>query len=258
MNTKIIGYLIVMSCLMIFGCSDGNKGLEVKLLNKELYAYCPEKDCKSINHKFLDENYEFSSNNLIKFSITNHDNFSYVFLPHVNNHLNYEYPFKKSFSNKVINLDLGNFIFRDSSENVVEGYHISSHGRKIAYEYQKFMDSIVDSYYDNLGYSGKSPKWRFINSQYSNRALIIHPKEILFFETVINLPINGSIANADLERVLLNRKQNYKVQLRFKPEVKKIENWLTESQSRSFKENNYQFYNKELISSNEVDLIFKE
>lgn len=259
---RIFFYFIPVVLLIFVACQkeqkEEPKGLKLTLLNKEAAVFCPNNDCTKIPDSISIKEYLKASTTTIKFKIENLDEQQpYVFVPFCFNSWETGCSPIYSFPDRFAQLDLNNLLFTDSKNEKVkiEGFLGKLKNDKIE-KYQYVLDSLTKSYYKSFGYSDKPFKWKVTNENITKRMMVIQPKEQLFFEVPVNLPINYNAVGSIMNQVNLKKTESYKINLVFNTKIDSIERFLTSAQLKTFKTNNYKFFNKELVSSNSIDVKF--
>lgn len=256
-------FLILVVFLLLIACQKEEKerkelqGLKLTILSKDVSVFCPNGDCTKIPDSISLNNYLKSSTTKIRFKIENLDEETYVFVPFCFNSWDTGCSPIYSFPDQFAQLDLNNLLFRDAKnrEVAIEGFLGKLKNDKIE-KYQAVRDSLIKSYYTFSNLSKESFEWKVTNENLTKRMIVIRPKEKLFFEVPVSLPINYNAIGSIINQVNLKRTENYKMNLVFNTKIDSIERFLSYSQLKTFKVNDYKFFDKVLISSNSIDVKF--
>jgi len=244
-----IYYIYILILLITFSCSkkSENKTIELKILSKEI-----------ISHKNLDSmrysNKDFRKNQnkaVFRFKISNKTNQNYCLV--LRNVLN-TYNGINTIEGANLDLDFLQIINKNSKDTIKVhyAYTLPMLNKKELELYEK-NNKILMQQYNNLNYS-KSLFWMEKNQQITNNMVCLKSNEVKYFETFVNLPYNVSSDNANY--VELNFSDNYNAFLKFISDTTNIKKYLTWSQLKNIKENNYKLFHGTITSENSVPVVF--
>jgi len=243
-------YIILILVPLLFSCKSSKKDLELTILNKKFVANCPKNECVYSNPLNKEEVYNVGIN-ILRFKVENKSNQTYFFMPigrrGMRGNVSYA-SFPKLFSG----LSLNNLLIRNSKGEIIEqgGSPLGDD------EYTRKTDSLMVKYYKKMNY-GDDRSLAFFKALAQNIMLVVPAGETVFYETFFTLPINQSEHLSSQEAVKLVKDKKYTASLIFAGEKELVEKRLTNAQKETIKHNNYKIFDGELISTNNVPIIFK-
>ncbi len=252
-NTNKISLLIVL--FLLIGCNKNKKDLELVVLSKEFYASCLSDDCKDSETLKTWLNGELPVNT-VEFKITNHSDYTYVFIPTCLECFGgtgfYEFPRASA------GLSLRNILINHSLEQTELMYSRAIGGRA---GLDTKTDSIVENYLKNIQ-EYRNTFQLMISNTIQENMVIIPAKSTFYFKTFFSLPHNQTYGSQvyelnAIETLILNRNEKHKVSLYFHAKEDDIRKYMIKSMLQTIDENNFKIFDGELVSTNEVPLIFK-
>jgi hypothetical protein len=254
---KILLLIIIVG--LFWNCDNTKNELQLEILTDEVYAYYLDSEFSNEERNSLTydvcEKYGYSQ---IKFKISNPTKSPIVFFPICIE--KEEMGCSPIFSNldKFNNIGLFNLIITDNQNNFIEPYFkLVNRIATNEIDYIIIRDSLNIEYYNKIGYKKKTEIWKLINSAFTNKAIVIHPNETIFFESYLKIATNLDGCVHD-EYYNLNKSKSYKIKLKFKSDIDNLNNWLTEYQIKNVEQNNYDIFQGELYSENEIPIVFKK
>lgn len=247
-NTNKISLLIVL--FLFIGCNKNEKDLELVVLNKEFYASCLFEDCRNSNiyEAFLDGELPI---NILEFKITNHSDYTYVFIPTCLECFGgtgfYEFPRASA------GLSLRNILINRSLKQTEPMY---SQSTRAVGSFEYMTDNLAQNYIKKTQ-EYYIPFQSMIPIVIQENMIIIPSKSTLYFKTFFSLPHNRTFEQARTETLVLNKNEKHKISLYFNANAEDIKKFMSESMLKTIKENNFKIFDGELISTNEIPLIFK-
>jgi hypothetical protein len=259
MNRRIISLLLIIIVGILLNCDNPNKELQLEILNNEVYAYYLGSEFNNEKRDSLSyDAYEKNGYSQIKFKIRNPTKNPILFFPICIERESIGCSSILSYPDKFKNIGLGNLIVTDNQNNLIEpDFKLVSRIANNEFKYDFIRDSLNVEYYNKIGYEKKTEKWKFINSEFINKAIVIHPNETIFFDSYLRLATNldGYVHDVFYD---LNKSKSYKIKLKFKSDFDNLNNWLTDYQIKNIEENNYDIFQGELYSENEIPIVFKK
>ncbi|APX99373.1 hypothetical protein BWR22_03295 [Lacinutrix venerupis] len=242
-------------CVFLFSCSQKGE-LELEILTEYLTAYCKDGDCsKTFVHSEKAKKIGF---NVVKFKMTNYSSNIYVVASVCDDYKDVNCSSGNAFPSKNESLEFKNLIVYDDSNNAVEvTYPLFQPVSNENDIYNFVKDSLNYDFYRKIGEKNKSGRWQTINVALTNKMIVIHPNETLFFTSYIILPKNSNQIGRGEEEVNIEYNKNYSAKLEFYSSIDSVTNYLTDTQKATFESNNYVFYSKPLISINSIPIKFK-
>lgn len=244
--------ILIIIILTLFSCLQENKpSIELTILTDEMFVYCPKKECVDFS-KFKEKgiNINDKEKNIIKFKITNNTNFTYVFIPTcglVKNDCTSFMSFPKNHSG----ISLNNLEFKNSQQEIINSKGFVNNSDDL----ERLLETQLINYYNNMKYNYIEVESLLVG--YSQEKLLIIPsKETLYFESYVSLPYNKASIFASQDFIQLNKDDSYTVSLKFVSNKINTEKRISNSQKRTFKENNYIMYDGVLKSKNSVPIVF--
>lgn len=259
--TKSLLILISVS-LLLFNCKSETqqtkKDLELEIITDSLTAYCKDGDCSKTGTYSRES--QDKSRNLIEFKLTNNTKTTFAVIPVCDSFADIGCSTFDGFPNKYSNLDLNTLIIKDNENNTIidSSWPLVNYAWTDIYTYETVKDSIETEYYRKIGMEHKSREWKQFNLRITEKTIIIHPNETLFFTSFIMLPHNVDINNRGLQKLQLDTNKNYSAQLYLISNLDSIKNYLTDTQRKTFETNNYIHYTKPLVSINSIPIKFKK
>ena len=244
--------VVMITGLFLFGCSSNSKKskpLELTILNKEFYAYCPAEECNSF------ESYKQNRNsnkykNIVSFKITNHSKDNYLFIPFNLYHTlgsTHFFEFPKPHSG----LSLKSVLLYGSVDSTK--YNTPMGGVS---EYYLQTEEIVNNFRSNMD---KKKGVNAFHPMFVNDNLIIIPaKSTMYFKTYFSLPYNKTYVFSTGEEIILDKNKDYTAALYFRATATDILKYLNEGTKKTLEQDNFKLFDGELISTNQVPLIIKE
>ena len=244
---------VMIAGLFLFGCSSNSKKsepLELTILNKEFYAYCPAKECNSF------ESYKQNINsnkykNIVSFKITNHSNDNYIFTPFSQGYdlgCSTLFDFPKSHSG----LSLKSVLLYGSVDST---HYVTPMGRPS--DYMLKTEEMVSNFLKSMNKDINN--FSTIYSMFVNDNLIIIPaKSTMYFKTYFSLPYNKTYVFSTGEEIILDKNKEYTAALYFRATANDILKYLNEGTKKTLEQDNFKLFDGELISINQVPLIIKE
>lgn len=253
---RIRNFSILISVLFITGCIEKQKDLELVILNKQFYARCPTDNCNDSQTFEAWLNGEIPVN-VVEFKIINHSDFNYLFIPTCLECFGgtgfYEFP------RAGAGLSLRNVLINHSLEQTESMYSKTIGGGRIGLDTK--TDSIVENYLKNIQ-EFRNTFQSMISNIIQENTVIIPAKSTFYFKTFFTIPYNQTYGfqayelNA-IEELSLNKNEKYVVSLYFNSKFEDVKKYMSKSMIRTIEENGFKTFDGELISTNEVPLIFK-
>lgn len=234
---------------LIFSCENENdENLELTILNESLNSVV----LKNSNHNEFDlseKAYKEISKNTIKFKIENKSDSTFI-LVFKNLQKNY-------FPDRFMSIGFENIIFKDQEDKPPKYSSATVNGKELFINFLDFQDSIQKQYYNNIGYNDKTDSWKRISSKVFKSIIVIHPKEVLYFETYTYLPYKWNNLMGDYGFVIFDKEKQYNAKLKFNFYTKnEVEQFLTDLQKKQINENDYHFFKGKLLSTNKIPIKF--
>ncbi|WP_299223192.1 hypothetical protein [uncultured Psychroserpens sp.] len=241
--------IIIVIVTLCFSC-DRKQGIELSILNESLVSYIP-KDTIHRRITIKKKQYQDLANNKLKFKLENKSNQVYMLV--------FSNETKNYFPSDFMSLGLNNLVFTDEDGNSPNYSNTSANADVLFYHQKTYQDSIVKEFYDNIGYKNKSDSWKSKSAEISKSILVIHPNEVVYFETYSYLPNHWNSITGDYGGVNFEYNKKYTAKLQFSlHSYEDVDEYLTDLQKKEIKENNYKVYDGELISINKVPVDFVE
>ncbi len=228
-------YILTSSIFFFLSCqkndSQVHESLSLMVENKTIVI----KDTLSYNHRMDKEEYIENHGCVIKYKLVNNTDKKILFLFNPNK-INYE----------LINSKGDNVPFTGGGN--------PSFGTTNRRECDFINDSITITHYNNLGYR-KDSAWIYRSAYIQDNYHLIHPKEVLFFESYITLPVIFGDGGWYHQYHNFKNSEKYFFKISFLSKISDIEE-LTEGLSKTVKNNDYELYNN-LLESDTIPIIFE-
>lgn len=235
--SKKISFVLLF--ILIISCSGTKNNVELTIINKEVYSL-PFDDSIFQRPLELQKEFKKKSLNKIKYKLVNNtDNTLYLVEKkhNLSNYLNLYGLTLESINILDVNnskMRIGNSFTEQTNNNFLS---------------EKYGDTLKYEFYEKLDYKNKTSYWKDVNFYITKNIIKIYPKEEIYFETYIMLPQTWNSHIGDFSSIYIKKEATYKFQLNFqfmkKEEVLK---YLTDSQLKNIKENNYKIFEGELKS----------
>lgn len=235
--------------ILFFSCNDSENEILITILNDNLRAYIP-KDTLDMRILIDKNSYIEKSNNVIKYKIENKSDKTFVF---------FEKTYSDYYIDDIFGLKFYNVLITNEEKSKVQIGNAMTSPSEDFLKYNEYNLRLENEKYKNLGYLNKSEYWVHKNFSISNNMITLHPNETLYFETYIRLPNAYNDITNNYDSVIFDFSKNYFFSLYFNfNSYEDIKDYLTELQKQAIKENNYEIFEGELKSVNQVPIKFVE
>ncbi|RXR17340.1 hypothetical protein EQG63_11160 [Flavobacterium amnicola] len=197
-----------------------------------------ELDLEIINNiVFVSKSKDSSRNNIITYKLTNKSNKTYCFLPLENSRLIYKI--------KCLKLDNSGFVFVNEKDTIKRDVRFINFSDS---SFQNKLFEIMDEKSKKLGYKLNG----YTKDNIDKNKFFIHPKETIYFEKLVSLPIPDRFSSKLMFRI--DRK--YMMSVFVYSDSTKSKDFLSRPDFKTITENGYEIYHGVIKSKNKVPIKF--
>lgn len=214
----------ILFLIIICSCSNKREELSINVYTTNDILY------RKINYG-IDRKKQFSK---ITFNIENKGNKTVLFVPF------YEALNTTNGLNNVTGINNDNIIVKDENNKILVPNNVIRYNDNY---YNNYLDSLNIIKYKQIGYS---ENFAFNNVYIEQNFFLIPPKSKLFFESYICF--DGNSLESSFRRYSFDYNKKYFFRLQFKSDSI-LKKYLTQSQLKTIKENNYKIFHGTLVSN---------